>query len=328
MTDDGGGLDPTLEPSIFVCTSALNEDDLANTVESAYSNATNPDRVFFGIFEQRTDYNFANVSRFPGVKKVDLTYREPYQQPLGLGLGRLGAFMLHEHQDFVLQIDAHTIFDKSWDCLLIEDLMNVMAIHPRSMISTRPKHYEYINGSIVKYDRTCRMGLRLSRNHPNGWAEILEADIPGPPFPEYVEHFLIAGGFVFAPRQLFDEILHDPRMPFGGEEHLFSLRACTRGWKIFSVSDSHLYTLSKEFHDYNDLPDEHFLGKTRPWKSMPPRLTQFDRPPCINFLTPIEHEESIYRPLLRGEEFGYWGAPDKTSYEQYINNLGFDYRLP
>jgi hypothetical protein len=29
---------------------------------------------------------------------------------LGVGFARLGAFLLYEREDFILQIDAHTIF--------------------------------------------------------------------------------------------------------------------------------------------------------------------------------------------------------------------------
>jgi hypothetical protein len=30
--------------------------------------------------------------------------------------------------------------------------------------------------------------------------------------------------------------------------------------------------------------------------------------------------------ILSGAELGYWGAPDQESYEEYIDNLNFDYR--
>jgi hypothetical protein len=34
----------------------------------------------------------------------------------------------------------------------------------------------------------------------------------------------------------------------------------------------------------------------------------------------------FYRKVLKGEEFGYYSAKNLESYEEYLQNMGYDYR--
>jgi hypothetical protein len=66
----------------------------------------------------------------------------------------------------------------------------------------------------------------------------VETDLPVP-------GFHVAGGCLFAPGRLVDEVPYDPRLYFHGEEQAFALRAWTRGWDIWHVPGTplfHLYT--------------------------------------------------------------------------------------
>jgi hypothetical protein len=44
---------------------------------------------------------------------------------LGVGVARMNAFSLYDGQDFILQIDAHMIFNDNWDNVLIENYLQV-----------------------------------------------------------------------------------------------------------------------------------------------------------------------------------------------------------
>jgi hypothetical protein len=46
---------------------------------------------------------------------------------LGVGFARLAAFLLYDQEDFVLQIDAHMLFKKHWDTILIERYLQIAA---------------------------------------------------------------------------------------------------------------------------------------------------------------------------------------------------------
>lgn len=314
--------------SIFVATSGFNEDDLEETVASAYQNADIPVRVYFGIVEQRSDGRFANLARFENVKKINLAFCEPWQQPAGLGFGRLGALMLHENQDYLLQIDAHTIFAQGWDSSLIADIEKLQQYVPRSFLSARPWCYlRESDGSIRYVSETTWAGLTITGGPPGYNIDGLESPRGKAVGGQFYEHYLVSGGFIFAPLSMFAEIMPDPRIAFGGEEHVFALRACTRDWRVFSAPECHLWSLSKSRHDYNNSTASDFERQTRPWKSFPPKVISTRRP-CIDFQSYYDDVDGVVGKVLKGQMFGYWGAPNEVKYEEYIRNLGFDYRLP
>ena len=176
--------------TIFVFTCGVNENDIEQTVRTAYENARFPTRVYFGIIDQRTDGKFANTEDYINVKKVNIDYK----YPLGLGVGRLNALMLHENQDYGLQIDAHTIFDKHWDILLLQDISQLMIGHEKSVISQRPKWYLKDDFGNIEFRNFG--GRKMFICNINGCYEMdgdLTANSVG-----LDEHFLVSGGFVFA----------------------------------------------------------------------------------------------------------------------------------
>lgn len=306
--------------SIFVFMCGINEDDIASTVESAFTNARFPERIYFGVIDQRTDENFADVSEFTNVKKVNISY--PY--PLGLGLGRLNALMLHEHQDYGLQIDAHTIFDKNWDSLLLSDYRAIALGDETIVISTRPKWYNYDEVGQRTLHNTVGSALTI------GNAEYYEMVgkhgkmnyLPDGRF--YSEHFLTVGGFIFSKLSFFCDVMPDPRIAFYGEEHVLAMRASTRGYQIFAISDSYMYSLGK--HDDINKHDVVSFANTNEWKTIEKKGSVTPNTPCIDFDILINNEEGLVKRILNGDILGYWGAPTDEAYNAYIANLGFSYR--
>ena len=306
--------------SIFVFMCGINEDDIAQTVESAFANARFPERIYFGIIDQRTDENFADVSKFANVKKVNISY--PY--PLGLGLGRLNALMLHEHQDYGLQIDAHTIFDTNWDSLLLSDYRHISPNDEVIVISTRPKWYDYDEVKQKKLHDTVGSALTI------GSAEYYEMVgkhgkmnyLPDGRF--YSEHFLTVGGFVFSELSFFCDVMPDPRIAFYGEEHVLAMRASTRGYRLFAISDSHMYSLGKHGEKNNHKVDS--LANVGEWKQIQGKGSVTLNKPGVDFDVHINDKTGLVKQILNGDILGYWGAPTDEAYNAYIANLGFSYR--
>lgn len=295
--------------TIFVFTCGVDEDDIYVTVKSAYENARFPSRIYFGIIDQRTDSKFSNTDSYENVKKVNVDYK----YPLGLGLGRLNALMLHENQDYALQIDAHTIFDKNWDVNLLRELSALSVTYEKSAISNRPKWYMKNEiGEIYKHD-TFGEPLVLGNTYGLYESKIITAmAVEGER-----EHYLTSGGFVFSKLDLFKEVMPDPRIAFYGEEHVLALRASARGWKFFSVRDSCLYTFGRNESIVDGTDDS--------WKKIHSKSLTNNKP-CVDFDASINEKSSIVKQILDGNIIGYWGAPTKEAYEIYIQNLGFDYR--
>lgn len=97
---------------ILVLVPSYSEFFLDRTIEDAYEKAKYPDRLFFGIFNQRTSpKQFDSFDKYKNVKCVNVFY----EKPLGAGAARLGASLLHEGEEYICQIDAHTFFAQNWD---------------------------------------------------------------------------------------------------------------------------------------------------------------------------------------------------------------------
>ena len=108
--------------TIFVSIASFNDRWLQQTVDSAISKASNPNRVFFGVWEQRIDSRFIlDSAGNKNIRHVKLTF----PRMLGVGLARTGAFSLYKDEDFILQIDAHMIFADDWDNKLISNYYHV-----------------------------------------------------------------------------------------------------------------------------------------------------------------------------------------------------------
>jgi hypothetical protein len=296
--------------SIYISTCGVNEDDIGLTVNTAYENARFPSRIYFGIIDQRTDGKFADTSHYRNVKKVNISY----EFPLGLGLGRLNALMLHENQDYCLQIDAHTIFEKNWDVNLLREYSKLQSMYGDVAISQRTKWFERdANGVIIFHDTN---GDRLAIDETSKEYG-MQGNSAGTLGVGYIEHYLASGHFVFSRMEFFNQLLPDPRIAFYGEEHILALRACTRGWRIFSIDDNFFYHLGKQSE-----PDNRNASD---WKKIfTESLT--DQKPFVNFDDKIYDVNTIVKQVLDGDIIGYWGAPTKEAYEIYIQNLGFDYR--
>lgn len=98
---------PFNEQTIFVALTAYNDRYVGQTVESALEKAKYPNRITFGIVEQRIDNKFFDFQKHNQIKHIKINYGAP----LGLGTPRTLTLGLYDKEDFIFQIDAHMIFD-------------------------------------------------------------------------------------------------------------------------------------------------------------------------------------------------------------------------
>jgi hypothetical protein len=291
--------------TIFIQTASFNEKEIYNTVRSAYEQAEFPERIYFGLYDQRTDGSFEDLSSIKNVShvKVRCTFAR------GIGLARLNSMMLNQDEDYCLQIDAHTLFDKNWDSSLINDYNDLKKITEKPIISYRTKFWQRDKDNNIIF-------LNGGQNRP-----LIIDDTDGHFYmnnyldhKEYpIEHYLSSGHFVFTELKHFDDFMPDPKTAFAGEEHTLALRACTRGYRIFVTEDSYLWHMGKTQEDIMD---------KNSWSSH----TYIVRNKDLNFNLLISDKNSRVNKILEGKILGYYGASDLEAYENYILNLGFDYR--
>ena len=291
---------------IFIQTASFNEKEIYNTVRRAYEKAEFPDRIYFGLYDQRLNNSFEDFSNIENVTHVKVIC----SFARGIGLARLNSMMLHQKEKYCLQIDAHTIFDKNWDSKLISDYEKLKNITDKPIISYRTKFWERDStGTIVYYSSGNHQPLVINEQDPHFYMKTHDT-LGSYPF----EHYLSSGHFVFTELEFFNDFMPDPKIAFAGEEHSLALRACTRGYRIFVTKDPHLWHMSKNDQDRYIDPDS--------WNAH----TRFKRNFDLDFNTLLSDKSTRIGKILRGEILGYYGAPDIESYNAYINKLGFDYR--
>jgi hypothetical protein len=291
--------------TIFVAIPALNEYFTMITVQDAYKKAKNPSKVFFGIFNQKTNgYKFENFSEYPNVRCVNVSYEDP----LGLGLARLACSTLHNDEEYFLQLDAHTIFCKDWDSILIENFKQLKTYCEKPLISQSISWHgeevyfdpekKYINNFIgdKAYPLSAQEdGLSTS---PDQTREE-EEKILG----KFLEHYLcFGGGGLFGESKFLYNISYNPFIPFAPEQELTALRASTRGYRFFSTEKTVISTMGK--HEETGFTKQKYPD---------------DR--LYTFNGALEGKK-VYGnwgyEYLYGKKFGFWGAENQEAYDEYV----------
>lgn len=226
-------VETVLLKKIFVSIVGFNENYLYQTIKSAIENSYNSERLRFGVVEQRNDESFIDFSQIKNVRDSKIFSTTP----LGVGLPRSHSIDLYDNEDYILITDAHMIFSKNWDELLIRKLEFIKKIEDSKVILSQHLPPAFIKNNKLeilseKYQPTSLYfdGLFIKDR-------ILEK--------EYIEQYALTFQYIFSDAELVKEIPIDPRPYYIAEESLYSLRVSTRGYKIFSTEYTPMYHLIK-----------------------------------------------------------------------------------
>jgi len=286
---------------IFISMAALNENFVYETVESAIKNANNPELLSFGIFSQdpeKTDYNFRKLSSRVCHVRADS------KDILGVGASRLNASVLRQYdEEFYLQIDAHLVFTKGWDSVLLQRYSELSQKCSKPIISMGGPRWFYENNKVVLDGES--NGVLIASPLLDSSSSSNHIVYGTSLFSETQESFFSTAQFLFAKTSLINEVPPDPFILFEGEEPTFSLRACTRGYKIYAIEDVLFYHLDKT-------KNPEFC-----WR---------------NVEKPLHTKERRYfsrkrvRDIMLGNILGEWGAPDEKSLQEYYSKINVDVR--
>jgi hypothetical protein len=233
-------------PSIFISVASYCDPMLVFTLASARSQAADPSRVFIGVVEQavagqalrpQDEWSRAHV-RWTRVAALEAR---------GPCWARALAMALYQGEDWYLQIDSHTWFEPGWDERLVAWGRRCTEKNPRALITCYPNPFTLIDGHPVAQPVThgalafvVTAASEFADAHPVLMFECVPVDTAEP-----VPGLHIAGGCLFAPGFIVEELPYDPRLYFHGEEQAYALRAYTSGWDIFQIPGMpmyHLYT--------------------------------------------------------------------------------------
>ena len=275
---------------------------MPKTIESAFKNADNPKNLHIGVVQQSTKSDRVDFSQNPHVSEVWL----PPQKAKGAGYARHLAQTMYNGEDFFLQVDSHTRFEPHWDTIALSMYheMSSATNNSRIILSHFPRAYVAEGGKDTfidteKYPATPHRQVVYWFNKAMFSGKRVPFNDPSLSMPEESETIL--AGFVFAPGGIVAEVPYDPNICFWGEELAFSVRAWTRGWRIYSPNKmivSHFYQRR---------------GHHKVW----------DRNNLSSKWAIIERDSMLRQNMVyTGELTGVWGAkdiPSLNSYKEFIN---------
>lgn len=217
------------------------------TVKSALEKARFPERLAFGIIDQNFSSAEADVPR--GKWRMAYVLIDPHHSR-GASWARSLAMTLYSEEEYFLQIDSHTCFDRNWDITLIDTIETIAAnsANKKIIVSTRPFAFEVGPDGNIKKGRFTPCTLKMvPKSNVVDLADPVMLfscenskemrDLPG---------FQVSAAFLFARGHFVEEIPYDPFMYFHGEEQNISIRAYTHGWDIWHPNRVPLYHLYKK----------------------------------------------------------------------------------
>lgn len=113
-----------MSPTFFISIAAQDDEELKYTVKYIFENADHPDKVSVGIaLTAMRPQALREVKKLVKKYNVRLDFvkqKKNDRSTIGIGKGRSRAASLYSGEDYMIQIDCHSFFDKSWDTTLLK----------------------------------------------------------------------------------------------------------------------------------------------------------------------------------------------------------------
>tara|TARA_B100000965_G_scaffold399941_1_gene420920 strand:- start:305 stop:1306 length:1002 start_codon:yes stop_codon:yes gene_type:complete len=237
---------------IFISIASYQDLLLPITINSAYTNAKFKENIRFGIVDQcnvRLDFSKAKI-------KDQITYLhiEP-KNARGPCWARSLAQTLMNDEEYFLQVDSHTTFEKDWDEYLIKYIKTIKKDHKKPVISAYPRGFEIVDFNKKIFRKlqeddhsTHVMILDKEKSFKDGYFS-MQKGLPSTSKSIY-KGFLLSAGFLFGESEMVEQVPYDPNLYFEGEETTMALRLFTNGFDIFHIPRIPL------FHCYVDYSNE------------------------------------------------------------------------
>lgn len=293
--------------TVFVSIASYQDDMLKLTLADALAKATFPERLRFGVVEQREMARRINPSqhmrqyvRYVGVEPEDSR---------GVGWARALCMSLYQNEDWYFQIDSHMLFDPGWDEWFIAQAKQLKQISAKPLISEYPKNFTLEQNAPIRHaEAGVRVHVVKEDSTFTDNALVLAVTPKTLPLPQPVKAWHIAAGCLFTQGAFVNEIPYDPQIYFQGEEQTLALRAFTHGWDMFHVPDApiyHYWKRDKRISHWDCLADK---KRHENWAMLQ-----------TNSLARIKR-------VLSGQQTGVYGIGTHRSLQEYADFCGVDYK--
>lgn len=296
---------------IFVSIAAFRDPECQRTMADLFAKADRPERVTVGLVRQMDlveDQAHLKGHDVPVDRVRELRF--DWRESRGVCWARFLAQSLWRGEEYFLQIDAHMIFAKGWDTMLIEDLLRCPG--KKSLLSFGSPPYlspgdilsDSYPGIVIPGAFLDCGALRFSGIWPQ---ERVEQQFRLPT--------LLAGG-VFGRGEMIREVPYDPHQCFALEEVSYVVRLFTHGWDVYSVSNRtmwHQYRHNNTLKRKTDNDSAHHM-----------RTMKLTRRAYMRFNHMTKHGRSTHPGDTEDlDMFGLGALRTLTAYEDFA---GIDFR--
>ena len=318
---------------IFINIASYRDPLLANTINDAYNNARYNAALVFGVVEQALPDEALKLDSFKFRRQIKYLRVDP-EYARGACWPRNVAQSYWSGEDYYLQIDSHTLFEKGWDESLINQYNELRQYHNKPVISSYAHIFSAHNNDISNLQKTKLSGLLTLVVDPKGFSADKTDYFVQPKAhivdrPKFTHGFLVSGHFLFTNGNICQDVPYDPYMYFSGEEPSYALRLWTSGYNIFHTLDLPLYTYYGNSYRPVSWGDKEELRSIKWWE-----YDKRSKERLLKVVTGVD--TSIYclgteRTL---DQYKNWSGIDYVTRTLMpnattgVNTLALDYKLP
>jgi hypothetical protein len=293
---------------IFISVASYRDTEIVKTLKSALENCKHPKNLDFAVLTQDLPKKQPDLSFVPKIKHIKMNFKEAR----GVGHARKILMEQYNDQDFFFQTDSHMRFAKDWDVKMIEILKKSQKIanNKKIILSQFPAPYKVFTTGRDNFPKDDEMRWAVPSWSTPLWSGKVWAgqrqrmlDMSQP-----VESHVVLAGYIFSTGSLVKEVPYDERISFMGEELCFSVRAYTRGWKIYAPNEMLLW------HFYGR------RGQSKVWN----QRDNMGRPVGWNKIE--ELSQKVQQDILTGVETGIYGVDDQELFKKYQKMIGINFK--
>ncbi len=297
---------------IFISIASYQDKLLPITIHSAYTSAKYKDNLQFGVVDQckfKLDFSKSKIAN-----QITYIHIDP-NAARGPCWARSLAQTLMTDEEYFLQIDSHTIFEKDWDEYLLNYIKTIKKKHSKPVISAYPRGFEVIDFEKKTFkklqeedDSTHVMVLDENKVFKDGYFS-MQKGLPTNSKQIY-KGFLLSAGFLFSNKEFIDSVPYDPYLYFEGEETSLALRLFTRGFDIFHIPKIPL------FHCYVNNSDQ--FMRPMHWQE------DEDKNRTVKWGTLQNNSKKRIEYLIKGRLKGVYGLGSERDLDDYKEFSGVD----
>lgn len=225
--------------SIFVQIPSYHDYEIGRTVRDAIRKSSGNNIINFGL---HVSYYKTNDIDIPILDNVKFKISEAPDN-LGQGTSRGIANDFYNGEDYYLQIDSHTRFEKDWDKSLIEDYTFYKEIGLKPVLSCYPGAYSYGENGATIFNESKDVSYT---DFVEELSFLENCHIPHqravPNLSDNIFTRSVSGGSIFSDGSIAS-IKPNKDMYFWGEEILTAVRLYTHGYDLLLPRKQNLYHL-------------------------------------------------------------------------------------